>query len=430
MLSQMLLTLAVVTGLSAQESGLWFVFMSTGGVLQLFYLGFSSAVLRNASHLHSGLLRLIPDGVASEYTEGHQPNTPLLKDFLSTMGAVYAAIALLVALLAWGVGVWVLHPFLQTSQTVFAWVFFVGSYLCQMFISLRFHFMQGVDQLPRAHAIMAIGVLLIFGLAAVVGYLSGSLMWLCVVLLLGNILHALVYTVCLRRYWFGRWDTQLLKAHWPNGLRAGVSRWSLSLIYHLPTIVISRLEGLALGGAYGFSAQICFFASTVAQLPFYASLPKINGLAGRRALDELRVLFCQKSRYMLVLYALLAVGIVWAGPWVLELIQAKTRLLALGPLLALVGFFFFETHRSNHVMLVSAFNRFPFWKADLLTRLAIIIGGFFILQQSSLGAFMAWMFICGACAIFWWPVWEGLRLLNLDWKTYLVGLIFRSRQSL
>lgn len=423
MFAQLLITLAAVTALSKDASGLWFVFMSLGGTLQLFYLGFSSAVLRNASHLHAGCASLLAQGVYTQSQQEAAPNTLGLKNFLSTIGVVYGAIGLLVALLGLLLAHTVLAPFITDAATMAAWGFFVGGFICQLFTSMRFHFMQGIDRLSLAQAVMGGGVLLIFPAAALAGFLTHQLWAICLIFALGSFLHLLAYEFLLRRYRGGQFDWQLLKAHMPNGLRAGVSKLSLSLIYHLPTVLISRLQGLALGGAYGFTVQICFFMATVAQLPIHASLPQINRLAALGDITKLRKLFVQKSGYMVALYALMGIALVLVGPPLLALIGAKTTLLGTGALIAMVFFFFLEAHRTNHVMLVSAFNRFPFWKADALTGVVVLAGAYLILSQLSLGAFIAWMFICGLAVIFWWPIVETLKHLQLRFGSYMLGLI-------
>jgi len=423
MLAQLLLSLAVVTALSVKQSGLWFVFMSLGGVLQLFYLGFSSAVLRNASHLHAGCATLLAEGVNTSIDIKSVPNTQGLRNFFSTMSISYAAIGLLVSLFVLILAYTLLSPFLEDPAAMGAWGLFSGAFICQLFTSMRYHFMQGIDQLSKAQAVMGCGVLVTFPATAFVGFFSGSLFWMCAVFCLGSFLHLLTFEFLLRAYRAGQFDWELLKAHMPNGMRAGVSRLSLSLIYHLPTVLIGRMQSLALAGAYGFTVQITFFVAALSQLPLHASLPQINRLAALDKIEELSKLFVQKSRYMLVLYLFFGAGLILVGPPALVWVGAKTTLLSFWPLLAMVVFFLLEAHRTNHVMLVSAFNRFPFWKADLFTGLLVLVGGYFILSNFALGAFIGWMFACGFAVIFWWPIAETLKHLKLSVSGYFGGLI-------
>jgi len=88
----------------------------------------------------------------------------------------------------------------------------------------------------------------------------------------------------------------------------------------------------------------------------------------------------------------------------------------------LIAFFFLENHRNNHVLIVGAFNHFPFWKYDLPSALAVWMGCAEALHLGGVAGVVAWLWIVQLCWNFWWPVRRSLREIKASGPEYLRAL--------
>ena len=417
---QLALTFAVVTRLSPETAGLWFLFVSAGSVAQLFDMGMAAAVMRSAGHLFAGVKKLQAQGVdRSEVLEG--PNHEGLKNLMATVTRVYNLLALGVLLLALVVAFTVFGK-LTDEVSKLAWMCYAVGVALQLMVSQRYNFLQGVGRLVKAQKIMVVGALLSWGGAALALLLTSSLLWACAAWAAGSLLQLVLYIFSLGGFKGGKLELNLLATLWPNCWRGGLSRLSFTLAYNLPTLVIAETLGVIAAGQYGFTMQVFLFINAIAQLPITAANPRVNELAARGELPTLRGVFFQKIRQMFVLYALLIVGLLVTGPWILQLVHSKTHLLPLPLLAGLAAFFLLENHRNNHVILVWAFNHFPFWKYDIASGLAAVGGSFFVLKFAGLPGFILWLWVVQLSWSFWWPVRQGLKMLECPWKDYEHGV--------
>lgn len=423
-LGQILLTLAVVTHLPAPSAALWFLFASLGALVQLLDMGLSAAVLRSASHLWAGVPQLKPQGM--EAAAGAAPNLQGARALKATMGTVYALLGLVVvggglALTQIGFG-----PLLHSAHDRLAWGFFCVASALQLMVSERYNFLQGVGRLVKAQRLFCVGVVLSFGVTAALIALSQSLLLGCALMALSWLMQYALFSFASRQFDGGRFSPTLLQHVWPNAWRTGLSRLSLAMIYYLPTLIVGRVAGVLMAGQYGFTVQLCHFLCALAQTPMTAVTPQLHEMAARGQNPALKKLFFGKLRRVVALYLALAVALVVLGPVLLQLIQARTTLLPL-PLLVMVAlFFFFELHRNNFILLVSAFNRFPFWKYDLLSGAAVIAGSFWALGLGQAAGLIAWLWVVQLSWNFWWPVQQGLQIIGSSWAEYQ-KMLFSSR---
>jgi hypothetical protein len=175
---------------------------------------------------------------------------------------------------------------------------------------------------------------------------------------------------------------------------------------------------VVIGGSYGFTVQICLFICAIAQLPLTAVFPKLNELAARGSLSELKRLFFKKTVQMMGIFILLGILLVLWGQGCLTLIHAKAKLQAGAALIGLIAFFFAENNRSNHMYIVGAFNRYPFWKYDLISAAAILIGCGEALHLGGTAGVVLWLWAVQLCWNFWWPIKRSLAELKMTWGEY------------
>ena len=438
-ITQLLLTYAVITHLSKNDSALWFVFMSFWAVVQLLDMGLSMAVLRGASYLWAGQKDLKPQGFGEN--ENHKPNISGLKDLLVTMNTVYACLGGLVVLVGLVLAHTLMSGLFSSLDASEAWLFFCTAAAFQLMLSQRYNYLQGIGQLVIAQQLSTLCTWIGFGITAAVMCYSRSLLLACQTMTVLWLLQLFIFDVALNSsnkidetnkndeakenevsQGKGKFCWSMLLSLWPNSWRAGLSRLSLALIYHLPTLIISRVIGIIPGGQYGFTIQLCLFVQALGQVPVTAVTPRLHELAAQEKLPEVRNLFFVKLRQTMLLDILLFLGVIFIAPLLISYIKAQTTLLPLALLIPVVIFFLLEHHRNNFVLLVSVFNRFPFWKYDLMSGIIAAAGATFVLHAFGVVGFIAFLWVIQLSWNFWWPVKEGLRLMKSSWSEYLKAL--------
>lgn len=415
---QALLTATAAVVLDPKQGGLWFVFTSLGGLVQLLDLGLGPMILRAASQLQAGSARLVAKGLSEEKTPQGAPNSVALGALYATTTVVYLALGAVVLLLA-GLVAWKgLPASVNEGANLCAWGLFALAAALQLMFSQRSNFLQGVGRLVLAQQLTTIALLLSFGAATVVMVVSHSLLYSCAALGAGWAAALFLVEIFIGEHRAGRFEAGLLSTLWPNTLRMGILRLAFASFYYLPVLLIAARLGVETAGSYGFTVQVCLLLTALAQLPIASWLPQLNALVVSGPAENLREDFCKKIRQTMALYLAGAFVLVAVGPFLLKLLHAKTELLELPMLAFLAAHFFFEEHRNNHVMVANAFNRLDFWKVDVASALILFGGAVFILGSAPFWAYLAWMACVAWGGNFWVAVAQSLHLMGCSWREY------------
>ena len=90
--SNILVVPFVVYYLNTEMLGLWYVFVSIGGLAHLFDFGFTITFGRNITYCWSGAKKLKKTG--AEFSDNNQPDFRLMKNILNTCKKIYFFISL------------------------------------------------------------------------------------------------------------------------------------------------------------------------------------------------------------------------------------------------------------------------------------------------------------------------------------------------
>lgn len=107
MASNFLLLPFLIKFIDGEMLGLWYVYLSIGGIVILFDFGFNPTLARNVAYCWSGAKELNAEGVGQ--TQGSEPNFDLLKRVISTCKAIYLVISAAALLVLLSIGTAYIH---------------------------------------------------------------------------------------------------------------------------------------------------------------------------------------------------------------------------------------------------------------------------------------------------------------------------------
>lgn len=133
-------------------------------------------------------------------------------------------------------------------------------------------------------------------------------------------------------------------------------------------------------------------------------------------------MFAARIRLAVLTFIAGAMAIFWLAPWGLELIQARTTLLA-APLLATLLFIrLVEMHHSLYACLVLTENQNPFVKPSLITGALIVLLGLSLTPRLGIWGLLLAAGLVQAGFNNWWMVVRALRGLGAArlgyWKLF------------
>ena len=120
--------------MDSEVLGLWYVFLSIGGIVTLFDFGFNPTFARNISYIWNGAEKIVPEGVT--YAKGKEVNFNLLATLVKVSKIIYLviAVAALVVLISCGtlyikvVGKEVLTPIVWGAWYIYSIAVFMNIY--------------------------------------------------------------------------------------------------------------------------------------------------------------------------------------------------------------------------------------------------------------------------------------------------------------
>jgi O-antigen/teichoic acid export membrane protein len=353
--------------------------------------GISPTVQRFASYYAAGARKI--EATGSPLESGSSPNLDGMADLGHATSRLFFWLATGLLLLWSGIGTPVLINYLPSElarEGVLAWqIHGVGLWLL-ILAAGRTALVQGAGDMLASQR-----WLFVSRLAASVAGVSALLLG-CGVVSVGIAtitMGGIQYIGHAER--FGYWTSTPIRLYgrrghlqiiWPTTWRFSVVTGSAWMITSAGTTIVGGFFGLAAAGSYGVTVQVIQFASALGAVWMSSAVPRLCAI---RAADDkvgLKRLFLQRWVLGIATYSIVATGIIFLGPLVLDLIGSKTTLLPLGMVATLALIYLLEL---NHGALCAAFimteNRVPFLLSAVVSGFAIVSISLLFAALTSLG---------------------------------------------
>ena len=253
--------------LSPEDLGLWYVFLSLGGMASLIDFGFYPTMSRVTAYLWAGAQEIHETGVPPVSDAGDSPPAPnyrLLADLVKTMQIYYRGIGILITAIMGIFGTaWIVHKahFLPDARLVlWAWLLFLAGIFVNITSGMWHPLLSGINQVRLNQQVFVCGLIANY-LTIVVGLLLGAGLFAPVAgfFLMGAISRAVArlkfnaFTKAKEHAPSARWSSELLRGLWPTAWRTGVVTLGIYATLNLGTIICSVFLGLKAAASYGLS---------------------------------------------------------------------------------------------------------------------------------------------------------------------------------
>ncbi len=430
--------------LSPEDLGLWYVFLSLGGMASLVDFGFYPTMSRVTAFLWAGAEKIHETGVQPVRSSGADPPEPnyrLLADLVKTMQIYYRGIGLLITVLMGIFGtLWIQHKahlLPDANQVLWAWFLFLAGIFVNITSGMWHPLLSGINQVRLNQQVFVVGLIANYLTIAIGLFLgAGLLAPVAGFFLMGAISRAAArhkfnqFTEAKKHATTARWSAQLLRGLWPTAWRTGIVTLGIYATLSLGTLICSTFLGLKAAASYGLSMQLMLAAVAIASSFIAVKIPLVAQMHALGKEDEIGRIVFPRMRWFWVVYIGLAILTAVFGDHVLQgWFRSQTPLLSTPLLIALFLVGALEGHHGIFRELAVAAHRNPFAIPVIVSGILIVILSLLLVPRIGIWALVLVPGIVQISFNNWWTVLVGLRSMGNSTSDYLKGLFMREKPS-
>ena len=423
--------------LTPENLGLWYVFLSLGGMASLVDFGFYPTMSRVTAYLWAGAEEIHETGAPAVRQSGDSispPNYRLLADLVKTMRIYYTGLGVLIVTIMGVLGTaWVIQRthLLPDARSVFwAWLLFLAGIFVNITAGMWHPLLSGINEVRLNQQIFVCGLVVNY-LTVLIGLLMGAGLFSPVA---GFVLMGLVSRILARAKFNGftkadeygsasRWSSKLLRGLWPTAWRTGVVTLGIYATVNLATLICSTFLGLKAAASYGLSLQLVLAAVAIASSFIAVKLPLVARMHALGRTNEIGRLIFPRLRWFWTVYLALALVTILFGNRVIhEWFRSQTSLLPTPLLIALFVVTGLEGHHGVFRELAITAHRNPFAIPVVISGAVIAVFSVILVPQMGLWGLILVPGIVQLCFNNWWTVLVGLRSMRSSAGAYLRGV--------
>lgn len=372
----------ILSGISSEELGIWYLFLSVSSLVSLLDFGFSPSIQRNVAYVFSGAKELVRDGLATE--SQNSINYHLLKSLIYTSSRIYRRIAVGIFLASNTLGLLYIYYSVGSHFSLYIlclWIFYVFTISQNFYYSYLLAFVRGRGKMSEFNMIVIISksaFLLSLFILIHLGY--GLLSFI-----VATFVNSIIIIFLCKKYYLSRFEKLRLKAIsepevdlfsviWKNAKNSG--------IVNLGVVLFSQ-AGIFLSGLYlslnevaqlGLTLQLFAILLVVCRVYLTTCLPKISSMWITSTNSEIKQIFLKAQMIGYTIYILSVIVILFYGNMILGRFVHSNVFLPSKIIIALYGLFYLmELTHGNCCILISTTNRIPYTKASITAGIAAIV---------------------------------------------------------
>lgn len=412
----------ILTGLSSEDIGIWYLFLSVSSMVSLLDFGFNPSIQRNVAYVFSGAKKLLRDG----YEPGSQGFVDyfLLKSLLYTSKLIYRRISLCILILAGTFGTFYIYYSLGEKFTyyiLYVWLLFVVTTTLNFYYCYLLSFVKGRGKISDYNTIVILSKsAFLISLYLLIHYDCGVLS-----LVVATFINSLITIVFSKLVFLNASEKSallsvsesaknLFNIIWLNAKNSGIVNVGVFLFSQTGIFLSGLFLSLNDVAQLGLTLQLFGVLIVICRVYLYTVIPKISSMWISSTVGEIRKLFIKSQ---IIGYAFFLGGmfvmLVW-GNYVLANIIHSNVLMPPTSVILLYGFFYLmEITHGNCCTLISTTNKIPFTKASIVAGLvACVLTIVFVKCNQGMTSFPLAL-VCGSLPYnSWkWPL-ETYKLLR------------------
>lgn len=372
--------------------GLWFNFASIGSLVMLLDFGFSITMARNVSYAWNGATTLLNVGTNIN-SKKSEPNMELLAKIVSLTQKIYSVIGLIALIILSTVGsiyiYWISKDYLNFKDIFIPWMFYIMAIFLNIFYLYWTPLLRGIGAMKNYYQILSLSKVVQFIVTVILLYFNWGLYGVSIGYFSGIIIARI-----LSKSAFYSYQKKLLKSKFldirnvnykKNEIKElyliikgsiykqGVLSLSNFAIEKSALIVCTLFLGLPISAKYGLSLQAFAVVSTLGNVMFNTSFPKMIKLKSQNKISEAFNIFVRSLKVQFFVIFIGSLGILFLGPWILKLVNSQSSLIDFNEIILLgiyVYLFNFQLQFTNFIIMD---NKYPMLSSYIITACLTII---------------------------------------------------------
>lgn len=396
LLSNVLLLPFMVYFIDSELLGLWYVFLSIGGIAVLFDFGFNPAFSRNFAYAWSGAVRLQKTGVT--FVEGKEPNYILLGGLLKTCKKLYFRISL-VALMLMAVFGTAYVRYVASDMSGYSHLIAWAIYCIAVFMNLYYGYyaaaLRGVGAISQVYKATVISRSIQIITSLLLMYYGFQL----VAVAIAYLLNGTIFRFLAKKYFenyknigkkIGKASNSIYemnnicKTIWYNAWRDGLVTASAYLSNQATILVVSIFLSLTETAIYSISLQLITAIGIIAGVLYSSFQPALQSAHINNDLDKSKKLMSQMITVYYVVFWMGVLGLVGIGIPILAFIMPEMTIHI--PILILISIYVFLYKQHNYfASYISNTNKVPYVKAFIFSSIFGIIFSILLMYFTNWG---------------------------------------------
>lgn len=395
--SNFLLLPFLIYFLRGEELGLWYVFLSIGGIINLFDFGFNPTLARNVAYSWSGAVELTKTDVI--FVDNGKPNIILLQRVINTCKRIYLIIALIALIVLLSIGsLYIFHISIQMSgnEHIIAWFIYVFAVFINLYYGYYTTFLRGVGALKQLNQAIVLSRTIQIIISIVLLYLGFGLIGVTTAYLVYGALFRYISKISFYKYeeigkkLANQSNTVIAEIKetfivvWHNAWRDGLVSLSSYLSNQATVIIASMFLSLTSTGIYSISLQLITAIGAISGVLYTTYQPALqaayinNNIEGSKKLMSIVM-----TVYIFLFWACVFI-LMFVGIPILNLIRPEVEFSI--PVLILISIYtFFLKHHNLYASYISNTNNVPYFKAYIFSSCAGVILATLLIKYTVMG---------------------------------------------
>ena len=388
----------ILKKMPAEMVGIWSIFVTISSFIVLMDFGFSPSFTRNVTYIFSGVKSLKSTGYEVLSEVNPVIDYGLLKGLISSMKYFYRRVALIALFILLTLGTFYISTILKTykgshTEIYICWIL-LSVITCYNLYTLYYDsLIQGKGMIMKDKQVNILGQVIYLAISITLILLGYRILSI----IIAQTVSVIVMRFLLYRIFFtkeikeklenseSKSQNDILKIIYPNAVKIGLTSLGGILVTRSSLIIGSLYLSLNEIASYGISMQLVSVIAGLASIYIATFQPKIVHLRVEHNNKAIFRIYKKAILVMLLTYCVGGIGLCFIAPFFLDLIGSQTSLMPVFLLIIALICSLVETNVSMSGTILLTKNYVPFFKASLISGLAIVLLLFLYSKIWSLG---------------------------------------------
>lgn len=372
--------------LNGEELGLWYVFLSIGGIVRLFDFGFNPTLARNIAYAWSGSKVLTKTDAI--YSGTNEPNISLFKNVIITTKRIYLVISSLALLLLITFGtIYIVYIAKEIDgyRYLISWGIFCAAVFLNLYFGYFSAFLRGIGAISKTNIAIIISRLFQIVSSITLLYLGLGI----VAVAVAYLGYGLIFRVIAKHLFFKyknigerlkKDKTKIAKSDiknvfniiWFNAWRDGIVSVAKYMSDQASVFVISIFLSLTETGIYSISQQLVTAIATISAVSYTTLQPSLQAAYVTNNTEKSKKMLSLAMTVYITSFFVGIIMLIFIGLPILEIIKPET-IFNIPVLLAIGLYMFLLKHHSIYASFISNTNKVPYTNSFLISSIAGVL---------------------------------------------------------